>query len=371
MVRVEGKEYGPVDLDELREWREEGRLIRENELRRIGDERWFPAGELVEIFADEAPAEPAEPPDLIVRRRTGQEVFRETIRIYRAGFWRFMVFGLLTAVPMFVLQWFFPRVPFPSLVSRTAETTPAVAIPPICWLMLLLVILVWPISTAGFQYVADDIMRGGQRPFANQFIAALQRWSRMLSTGLVVYMTYFFWIFVPFTAMIAILSAGIPVLSAMLYLLIGAFMVYMVGRLFVNFLFWEQTAALGDEGALLSLRESKELARCAPTAPRLDRPLYRGVIAASLWLVLLLMVLMGVQFPLMLVRLSGVENPEQAMAMMQTLAQTKTPDPLMIASDVLSALVNLVLRPLLAISFLVLYYDAKARRGQRGDQLNA
>ncbi len=27
IVRVEGKEYGPVDVDELREWKREGRLI--------------------------------------------------------------------------------------------------------------------------------------------------------------------------------------------------------------------------------------------------------------------------------------------------------------------------------------------------------
>ena len=33
IVRVLGKEYGPVDLDELREWKREGRLIRENEIR--------------------------------------------------------------------------------------------------------------------------------------------------------------------------------------------------------------------------------------------------------------------------------------------------------------------------------------------------
>jgi hypothetical protein len=51
---------------------------------------------------------------------------------------------------------------------------------------------------------------------------------------------------------------------------------------------------------------------------------------------------------------------------METLSQAKTPDALMIASDVLAALVNLVLRPLLAISFLVLYYDAKARAGTLG-----
>jgi len=84
MVRVEGREYGPVDLESLREWKSEGRLIRSNELRRIYEERWVPASEFPEIFADELP--PAPPPDLIVRRRTWREIFRETIRIYRGGF---------------------------------------------------------------------------------------------------------------------------------------------------------------------------------------------------------------------------------------------------------------------------------------------
>ena len=58
IVRVEGKEYGPVDADELREWKREGRLIPANELRRVGDERWIPAGEFPEIFGDEEPALP-------------------------------------------------------------------------------------------------------------------------------------------------------------------------------------------------------------------------------------------------------------------------------------------------------------------------
>jgi len=362
MVRVEGKEYGPVDEDELQEWRKEGRLIRTNEVRRIDDEKWIPAGELVEIFADDQP--PAEPPDLIVRRRTWREISRETIRIYRGGFWRFMVFGLLTAVPMFVLQWYFPKVPLPDLTSGSIEAMPAMTIPPICWLMFSLVILLWPISTAGFQYVADDVLRRRHRSLADQFAAALNRFGRMLGAGLLVYASYFFWFFVPLTAMVALLAGGISIFSLLLYLLIGAFMVYMNARLFINFLFWEQTAAFGDNGAPLALRESKELARCAPDAPRLDRPLYRGAIVASVWLLLLLFLLIGVQFPFTLVRLGGVENPEQAMALMQSLSQAKTPDALMIASDVASAVMNLILRPLLAASFIVVYYDAKARLGR-------
>src|SRR4051812_20240 len=75
MVRVEGREYGPVDADELRDWKAEGRLIPANEVRRVGDERWFPASELPEIFGEQIAAEP---PDLVVRRRSGPEVIRET-----------------------------------------------------------------------------------------------------------------------------------------------------------------------------------------------------------------------------------------------------------------------------------------------------
>lgn len=363
MVRVDGKEYGPVDEEELREWKAEGRLIPQNEVRRVGDERWFPAAELPEIFAEEPDSSlPAEPPDLIERRRTWSEIYRETIRIYRGGFWRFLFFGLLTAVPMFVLQWYFPRVAFPDLSSGSIEAMPTVIVPPICWLLLLLTILLWPISTAGFQFVADDVLRGRHRPLMEQLSAALRIWGRMLSAGLLVYGSYFFWTVIPFSAMIAVLTSGISVLSLFLYLAVGAFMVYMIGRLFINFLFWEQTATFNDSGALLALRESRELARCLPEAPRLERPLYRGATVAAIWLIVLLIVLIGVQMPFTLIRLSGAESPEQAMALVQSLSQAKTPDALMIASDVVSALVNLLFRPLLAASFIVLYYDAKARR---------
>src|SRR5205085_12195694 len=127
------------------------------------------------------------------------------------------------------------------------------------------------------------------------------------------------------------------------------------------FLFWEQTAAFGDHGPLLAVRKSKELARCVPEAPKLERPLYRGAIVASVWLVFLLFALIAVQFPFTAARLRGIDNPEQAIALMQSLSQGKTPDALMITSDVASAIMNLILRPLLAASFIVLYYDAKAR----------
>jgi hypothetical protein len=366
MVRVEGREYGPVDEDELREWKAEGRLIPQNEIRRVGEERWFPAGELPEIFAAEIDsAQPSEPPDLIIRRRTWREIFGETVRIYRDGLGRFVFFGLLTAVPMFVLQWYFPRVPLPDFSSGIGSM-PAVSVPPICLVMLLLTVLLFPLSTAGFQFVADDVLRGRRRSLWEQFSAAVAIYGRMLSAGLLVYGSYFFWSVIPFTTMIAVLASGVSVFSIFLYLAIGAFMMYMIGRLFINFLFWEQTATFGDGGssALLALRESKELARSVPEAPRSERPLYRGAAVAALWLVVLLVVLIAVQMPFTMIRLSRAGSPEEALALVQTLAQARTPDALMIASDVVSALVNLLFRPLLATAFLVIYYDAKARSGR-------
>src|SRR5436853_7300361 len=106
-------------------------------------------------------------------------------------------------------------------------------------------------------------------------------------------------------------------------------MVYMHARLFINFLFWEQPAAFGENGPLLAVRESKELARCVPDAPKMDRPLYRGAIVASVWLLFLLFAVIAVQFPFTVARLRGIENSEQAMALMQSLSQSKTPDAVM------------------------------------------
>jgi hypothetical protein len=363
IVRVEGKEYGPVDTDALVEWKREGRLIPANEVRRVGDKRWFCAGELPEIFGEAEPALPPPPPRDFARPRMWREIFAETIRIYRSGFVRFMLFGLLTSVPMFVLQWTFPKIPLPDLTSSTPGAIPALALPPVSVAMLVLLLLVWPISAAGFQIVADDVLRGHRRSFEVQFSAALRSWGRTLAGALLVYGSYFVWFFVPLAAMVAFIG-GNPFLASFMILLIGGFMVYMNARLFINFLFWQQTVVLGTEPPLAALRESKELARSVPEAPRLERPLYRGAIIASIWLLLLLVLTFGVQLPFMMVRLAGVESPEQAMALMQKLSQSQTRDALMIAADIATAALNLFLRPLLAAAFVVLYYDAKARSGR-------
>jgi hypothetical protein len=365
---VEGKEYGPVGTDELREWKREGRLIPTNELRRVGDERWIPAGELPEVFGDVEAAPPPLPPRAVAGARTWPQILTDTFRIYRSGLGRFVLFGLLTSVPMFILQWTFPRIPLPDL-SSGSYAVPSPTLPAVSVAMLVVLLFVWPVSAAGFQIVADDILRGEPRSLGAQFAAALRYWGRMLVAALLVYGSYFFWFFVPLAGMLALVGSGqVSLLPSLLVLLIGGFMVYMNARLFINFLFWQQTTVLGSTGSLAALRESKSLARSVPEAPRLARPLYRGAIVASVWLLLLLVVTFGVQLPFVLVRIAGVANPEQAMALIQKTSQAQAPDALMMAADIATAAMNLLLRPLLAAAFVVLYYDAKARSGKVAEE---
>src|SRR5476649_2775612 len=103
MVRVQGKEYGPVDVETLREWQLEGRLIRTNEVRRPQDEHWIAAEQIVELFSDAQQTE--DPLALHFRRRTLAEIVFESFRIYRRGFIQFFVISLLVSVPSFFLQW--------------------------------------------------------------------------------------------------------------------------------------------------------------------------------------------------------------------------------------------------------------------------
>ena len=61
IVRVAGKEYGPVDLATLAEWKREGRILPSNEIRREIDTAWTTAATLPELFAP-APGPVAQSP---------------------------------------------------------------------------------------------------------------------------------------------------------------------------------------------------------------------------------------------------------------------------------------------------------------------
>src|SRR5437763_15292998 len=56
IVRVDGREYGPANIDTLREWKAEGRVLPANEARRADAERWTLAAEIPGRFEVEGRA---------------------------------------------------------------------------------------------------------------------------------------------------------------------------------------------------------------------------------------------------------------------------------------------------------------------------
>jgi hypothetical protein len=358
IVRVEGREYGPVDLDELRAWKREGRLIRENEIREPGSERWIRAGELPEIFADEAAeAEHPEPAEFVGRRLSFSEIFAGGWRVYRAGFGRFLALALLVSVPSFFLQLAAPFLEMPKDQGPLAPVIFAVAV---AFVMLVLLVIAWPFSLAATQLLAADIYAGRNPTLGDLLSRAKPLWTRMFVLGLIVYGSYLLWTVIPFLVALSLATGAASVSGLLLMLSLLIFTAYMVARLFINFLFWEQAGALGGAAAIEALQESKDLARSGTDRPRAQRPLYRGAMIASLWLLVIIAANVAIEFPVVLFRMRGVTSLEQAVTMVQAMATKNSPDLLSGLTTLLSCLVHAVLRPWLAAIFVVLYLDTKA-----------
>ncbi|MDQ3199116.1 MAG: DUF4339 domain-containing protein [Verrucomicrobiota bacterium] len=356
IVRVQGKEYGPVDLDELRDWRREGRLIRDNELREPESEHWFRAGTLPEIFSEEASAE-AEPPPLVRRLSLG-EIFAGGWRIYTAGFARFFILALLVSVPSFFLQMAAPYLEMPKNQEPIGPVVIGAAI--VVFVTLVMLVIAWPFSLGATQLLAADLHAGRSHGIGELLTRAKPLWTRMFTLGLIVYASYLLWTILPSLVAFS-LVAGAPSGSGIfLALALLIFAAYMVARLFINFLFWQQAGALSQTPAFEALQVSKELARSGRELPWTERPLYRGALIASLWILIIIVLNLAIELPAVLYKMRGVTTVEQAATMIQTMATKNSPDFVSIVTTLLSCLVHAVLRPWLAAVFIVLYLNTKA-----------
>jgi hypothetical protein len=364
IVRVQGREYGPVDVDELREWKREGRLIPENEIRATGSERWIRAGELPEIFAEDGHEAPGPAADrAVVRRLSFGQMFADGWRIYRAGFGRFLVLALLVSIPSFFLQL---AAPFLEMPKNPGALTPVIIAAVVAFVMLVLLIIAWPFSLAGTQLLAADLHAGRDPGLRDLLSRAKPLWTRMFTLGLIVYGSYLLWTVIPLLVAFSLTVGAASLSSLLLILLLLIFTTYMVARLFINFLFWQQAGALGERRTIEALQESKELARSGTERPRMQRPLYRGAIIASLWILAIIILNVAIELPVVLFRMRGVTSLEQAATAIQAMATANSPDLLSGLTTLLSCLVHAVLRPWLAAMFVVLYLDTKTGPPKHG-----
>nr|MBA2242696.1 DUF4339 domain-containing protein [Chthoniobacterales bacterium] len=254
-VRVQEKEYGPVDLETLREWKADGRLIPENPVRATGEPEWKSAAEIPELF----PQTPASPEGTFrasepYRRRSFVEIIAESGRLYRRGFGQFFALALLVGLPSIGFKLSLAYMHYGGEgepVSVTTQIASAVAI-----VMLVALLVCWPIFLAGLQFGAAELAAGRRMRLLDILRRAINHWPRLARLSVYVYGSYIFWTLLPVLLILTLASAP-SIWSLLLALLALAFQVFMAGRLFINFMFWQQTSTLGGLEGPEALRESK------------------------------------------------------------------------------------------------------------------
>jgi hypothetical protein len=358
IVRVQGTEYGPANIETLREWKAEGRLLPANEARRANVDRWSTAAEIPGLFSvpPEVPLPNASTqPPVQFSRRSFAEILVETVQIYRKGFFRFLGLTLLVLLPSIASQLTtaFVQPPQGSNVDMRSVLAGGFA-----FLMFILSIVMWPVYIAGIQILTAEIVRGNRFSLVAVLNEAVRFWPRVAALCIFVY-SVFFLLMVFGLAIAAVALAGASsLLLAVVAMALLILQVWMFGRFFVNVLFWQQFSVLENAGFIDSLRESRDLGRSGGDLPWFQRPLWRGAFIASIWFAVVLAITLGAQWGTLHQYFNQLLTTQDPQALLQQMTEAQNARGFNIPAFALG-IVEKILQPLVGIAFVVLYLDSK------------
>lgn len=361
IVRVQGSEYGPANIETLREWKAEGRLLPTNEARQPNAEVWTTAAEIPGLFDAPPPvpfATALTEPSVQLSRRTFAEILTETVQIYRKGFFQFLGLTLLVLLPSIASQLTtaFVKPPQGENIDVVSGLAAGFA-----FLMLILSIVMWPVYIAGIQILTADIVRGNRVSLIGVLNEAVKFWPRVATLCIFVYGVFFLLMVFGLAIAAMSLAAGSSVLVALVALALLVLQVWAFGRFFVNVLFWQQFTVLENAGFIDSLRESRELARSGRDLPRFQRPLWRGALIASIWFAVVLAITFGGQWGTLHQYFNELMTTQDPQALLQQMTEAQKASGFNITAFALGV-VEKILQPLVGIGFVVLYLDSKLER---------
>ena len=358
IVRVQGREYGPVNIDTLLEWKAEGRLLPVNEARRANVDFWTTAAEIPGLF-NVPPAvssvDAVTQPPVQFSRRTFSEILSETIQIYRKGFFKFLGLTLLVLLPSIASQLTAAFVQPPKGANLDV---PSVLAAGFAFLMFILSIVMWPVYIAGIQILTAEIVRGNRFSLFGTLNEAVRFWPRVAALCIFVYGVFFLLMVFGLAIAVMALAAGSSVLLALVAMGLLILQVWMFGRFFVNVLFWQQFTVLENAGFIDSLRESRDLARSGHDLPRFQRPLWRGALIASIWFAVVLAITLGGQWGTLHDYFNQLMTTQDPQTLLQQMTEAQKASGFNTAAFALGV-VEKILQPLVGIAFVVLYLDSK------------
>jgi hypothetical protein len=358
IVRVQGTEYGPANIETLREWKAEGRLLPSNEAHRADVDLWTTAAEIPGLFSV-PPAVPSTgvftQPPLQIPRRSFTQILTETLQIYRKGFFQFLGLTLLMLLPSICSQLttVFVKPPQGSNVDMLSVLAGGFA-----FLMFILSIVMWPVYIAGIQILTAEIVRGNRFSLVAVLNEAVKFWPRVAALCIFVYGVFFLLMVFGLAIAAMALAAASSVLVVLVAMGLLILQVWMFGRFFVNVLFWQQFAVLENAGFIDSLRESRDLARSGRDLPWFQRPLWRGAFIASIWCAFVVAITLSAQWGTLQQYFNQLLTTQDPQALLQQMTEAQKASGFNISAFALSV-VEKVLQPLVGIAFVVLYLDSK------------
>ena len=357
IVRVQGREYGPANIETLREWKGEGRLLPANEARRANVNLWTTAAEIPGLFSVGAalPIAESRPASLQVSRRTFRQILTDTFQIYRKGFLQFLGLTLLILLPSVFSQLTtaFGQLPQGSNVDLRSVLAAGFA-----FLMFILSIVMWPVYIAGIQILTSEIVHGHRLGLVAVLNEAVRFWPRIAALCIFVYGVFFLLMIfgLAIAAMALVGSSSVLLILVAMALLIVQ--VWMFGRFFISVLFWQQFAVLQNAGFIDSLRESRDLARSRRDLRWFQRPMWRGAVVASIWFAFVLAITVAAQWGTLQHYFNQLLTTQDPQALLQQMTEAQQASGFDISGFALGV-IQKILQPLLGIAFVVIYFDSK------------
>jgi hypothetical protein len=369
IVRVDGRDYGPANIDTLQEWKAEGRVLPANEARRADTELWTLAAKIPGLFELESAATPdvsqeidstslEDIPLALPSSRGFGQVLAETFRIYAKGFLQFLCLTLLVVLPSVCAQ-------LTAMWTQGVQASDAdlrvLAAGAFAFLMFIFSLAMWPIYIAGIQIFTAEIAAGRRPGFFASLNEAVRFWPRVAALCVFVYGVFV--LLIVFALLIAamIVAGASSVLVIFLALALLGLQVWMFGRFFVNVLFWQQFAVLENAGVVDSLRESRSLAHGGRELPWFQRPLWHGVFIASLWFAFVMVIALVSEWTTIQQYFSELMTTQDPQALLQKLTEAQQAHGFDLLSFALG-LLQKILQPLVGIGFVVLYINSRRER---------
>jgi hypothetical protein len=361
IVRVQGKEYGPADIDTLLEWKKEGRLLPENEARTASADLWSKAAAIPGLFdvgmLAAASARVEIQPPLQTQHSFGQ-ILAETFQIYRKGFFQFLGLTLVVLLPSVCSQLTTALIQTPQASGGNLRVLAGGSF---AFLMFVLSMAMWPVYVAGIQILTVEIASGRRLGLVAVLNEAVRFWPRVAALCIFVFVVFALLILFALGIALTLAAGATSPLLIFLALALLILQVWMFSRFFVNVLFWQQFAVLENAGFIDSLRYSRNLARSGRDLPWFERPLWRAVFISSIWFALVLAITLGPQWTTLQHYFNQLATTQDPQKLLQQLTEAQQARGFDISAFALN-LLQRILQPLLGIAFVVLYLDCKIHR---------